>query len=940
MTVVGEAVVAVRPNLSPFKRDVESGISRIKPKPLALKSNAASVAKSLKPVRTALLGIGAAFAGIKVAGFVKDSIGAASDLNESLSKTRVVFGASSKEVEKFARSSATALGISRQAALEATSTFGNLFTAMKIGKPQAADMSQSIVTLASDLASFNNANPADVLESLRAGLVGEVEPLRKFGVNLNQAAIQQKALSLGLVKGKDPLTAAAKAQASYALILEQTKTAQGDFTRTSGGLANQQRILAANVENLKAKLGGILLPVVTSAIKKFNDWLPAIQKVGGELAHFIDTIRNAKDWKARISIVWDKISEAKAALSKALFGQDLFKGQQTIHMPGLIDNLKASFAAIDWSSIGATIATGLSAGLETAKPIASDLGKQIDQGVAAIRARLPELSVLGAEIIANLFVTLTDPQFWLNHWQLAVAVAISAVPIGKFGKVGELLVEALGRPFLKLGVWLGRPFADALGLMVTYARSWAPRLAGALEKAIVFAAGLVKKAAVSLATGAWEAVQKGFAKIPGIIRAALSLAVKIGIVQTAVDAATAAKNFGTKVYNGIADKVKTIGAKVLQFIGQIPGVITSWIGTVLTAASSLGAAIISGIVNGIKASPGAIRDALGGVVDSAISAIKGKLKINSPSLLFSKEVGQPISEGIAHGVRALSGKVSGAVSQAVKDAVLTAKQGLASLASTLSGSINAVLDVKFGNSAASKKLAAAQADQAALELKSQIADLQATIDSGESTEAERTKARADLAVLNAQQAVDAEQTKVDAAKAANERILADLAQALNKGLITQADYAARVKKLLADQGVDYKTAGDSLGLAFADGFITQLNDMLAQAKLIAKAGLPDLNALRSGITDPLAVVKQEISDQRAELTQVKKDARSKDSAGGTKITAAEQKRIDSETNQLKALQQLLAAMQKLGTEPVTVQVTADPNGFLRLTGAQVTAAQR
>jgi hypothetical protein len=182
----------------------------------------------------------------------KDSVAAASDLSETQSKVSVVFGKSSAAVLAFGKTSAVAMGESTQQAEEAAATFGNLFVSMKLGQPKAAQMSTTMVKLASDLASFNNTNPADALEALRAGLVGEVEPLRRYGVNLNDAQLRQEAVALGLEKTtKNVLPPAIRAQAAYALILDQTKTAQGDFQRTSGGLANQQRILSASFEDAR-----------------------------------------------------------------------------------------------------------------------------------------------------------------------------------------------------------------------------------------------------------------------------------------------------------------------------------------------------------------------------------------------------------------------------------------------------------------------------------------------------------------------------------------------------------------------------------------------------------------------------------------------------------------------------------------------------------------
>lgn len=189
------------------------------------------------------------------------AVNVASDIGESQSKVNVVFGKSAAVVEDLGERSAKSLGISKAAALEAAGTFGNLFVSLKLPQAEAAKMSTRMIELAADMASFNNASPEEALEALRSGLVGEAEPLRRFGVNLNDATLRQKALELGLISStKNALDPAVKAQATYALVLEQTKTAQGDFARTSGGLANSQRILKAEFTDLQGELGQKLLP--------------------------------------------------------------------------------------------------------------------------------------------------------------------------------------------------------------------------------------------------------------------------------------------------------------------------------------------------------------------------------------------------------------------------------------------------------------------------------------------------------------------------------------------------------------------------------------------------------------------------------------------------------------------------------------------------------
>jgi hypothetical protein len=91
-------------------------------------------------------------------------------------------------------------------------------------------------------------------------LRGESEPLRRFGVLLSAAAVESKALELGLAKTTKEITDQDKVLARQALILEQTTDQQGDFARTADGAANKQRILAAEVENARAKIGEGLVP--------------------------------------------------------------------------------------------------------------------------------------------------------------------------------------------------------------------------------------------------------------------------------------------------------------------------------------------------------------------------------------------------------------------------------------------------------------------------------------------------------------------------------------------------------------------------------------------------------------------------------------------------------------------------------------------------------
>jgi hypothetical protein len=222
-------------------------------------------------LQLATLGL-TAFAGASLIAF-KKSTDAASNLEEQINKARVVFRGAEEEVIAWSRTTATSIGISQRAALEFAGTFGNMLVPMGFARDEAAKMSMQLVQLAADMASFNNASPEETLEALRAGLAGETEPLRRFGIFLNDARIKQEALNAGLIKGKEELTAAGKAAAIYRIILKDTADAQGDVERTSSSWANTKRRLAAQVEDVAAKIGRLFLPAVESAGNAVSAWL-------------------------------------------------------------------------------------------------------------------------------------------------------------------------------------------------------------------------------------------------------------------------------------------------------------------------------------------------------------------------------------------------------------------------------------------------------------------------------------------------------------------------------------------------------------------------------------------------------------------------------------------------------------------------------------------
>ena len=246
------------------------------------------LAKGLKMGGLAFAALGGA--AVAAARTLGPMIQKAADIEESLSKNKVLFGEASVAVEKWSERTTKSLGISRREALEAVGNFGALTHAMGMSGEEGSKMSMRLVDLAADMASFNNASPEETLTAIAAGLRGENEPLRRFGVLLDAATLKQRAFEKGLIDStKEALTPQTKALAAYSEILAQTEVQQGDFQRTSDGLANQQKLLAATWDDLQASIGEKLRPALTAFVGFLNDEvMPAV-------ARFADdpSVRNA-----------------------------------------------------------------------------------------------------------------------------------------------------------------------------------------------------------------------------------------------------------------------------------------------------------------------------------------------------------------------------------------------------------------------------------------------------------------------------------------------------------------------------------------------------------------------------------------------------------------------------------------------------------------------
>jgi len=283
-----------------------------------------------------------AFAVEKIGELVGDSIRGAVEDAASENRVKLIFGPASEEINKFSANAAKKYGLADDAARSAASGFGLLFRQAKETREEGAKDSIQMVKLAADLAAFAHTDPEQAFTALQRGLAGSTRGLKPFGILIDGAQQKAEALQLGLLKpvkdsakihsaqvavlkdqaayndavtksGKGslaaqeaqaklgaaqetlrksvegtvpPLTAQQKVIANQALILDQTKTQQGQFARSSDKLAQQQRILSASWENAKDTLGRGLMPVATDFVHLINkDVIPAVDDAATWFEH-------------------------------------------------------------------------------------------------------------------------------------------------------------------------------------------------------------------------------------------------------------------------------------------------------------------------------------------------------------------------------------------------------------------------------------------------------------------------------------------------------------------------------------------------------------------------------------------------------------------------------------------------------------------------------
>ena len=250
--------------------------------------------------------------------FGKEAIDAASDLSEVQNVVDATFGDNASVIENWAKNAAKQFGLTETRAKRFTSTMGAMMKSAGLSGDAIVEMSTDLSGLAADMSSFYNMDFDTAFQKIRAGISGETEPLKQLGINMSVANLNAYALKQGLEKTFDQMSQGEQIMLRYQYLMEATADAQGDFARTSDGFANATRVLGANIDILKTKLGTILLPVVNNVVSAINTMLEKLTQ---------EPSRTVLDDFAAIDLkTAEKISAIDSTADKAMALTDVLAG--------------------------------------------------------------------------------------------------------------------------------------------------------------------------------------------------------------------------------------------------------------------------------------------------------------------------------------------------------------------------------------------------------------------------------------------------------------------------------------------------------------------------------------------------------------------------------------------------------------------------------------
>lgn len=427
------------------------------------------------------------------------------------------------------------LGVDPTKAMTYMATIQSLGTSFGLTSDKAYVLSKNLTQLAYDEGSYWNKDVAETFTAMSSAISGEIEPIRRLGIDLTQARLQQELLALGFNKQVSSLSQADKAVLRYIAIMKQTANVQGNLAQTIQSPANQIKILKAQLDMLAKSVGSLLYPALKSilppliaAVQLIREFVEWVAKLMGVKVVFTDFTKSA-DSVGGIGDAMDDTADSTKKAAKAL--KDYTMGFDELN---IIDPTQGSSGSGSGASAGNILGDVDLSGYDMFK---NYVGTSIDEMKQKIKSMLPLIATVAAALAAwkltNLITDIVDAISKMNALKsivLGLGVFTVGVVLEITGIKDAIENGVNGKNFAEivLGALIGTTGAAILGkgiaqFIVTGFGNTA--VGAAIKAAGGSAAGAIIGAAVGgivtgipmFVTGVYDAVENGLNTLNGIL---------------------------------------------------------------------------------------------------------------------------------------------------------------------------------------------------------------------------------------------------------------------------------------------------------------------------------------------------------------------------------------------------------------------------------------
>lgn len=206
---------------------------------------------------------------------------------ENLNLLDVAYKNNTEEAKEFVNTLTEMYGLDESWAYRQVGIFKQLANAMGLSDEAGNRLAKTLTQLAIDTSSLYNIGVDETSQILQSGLAGQTKPVRRLGGDITMSTLQSTLDRNRIQKDISSLNYAEKRLVIVASILQQTRKAQGDWGRTIGSVANQQRIFQQQTERLSRALGNVFLPIIKVILPYLNGFLMALVEIVNWLAKLV-----------------------------------------------------------------------------------------------------------------------------------------------------------------------------------------------------------------------------------------------------------------------------------------------------------------------------------------------------------------------------------------------------------------------------------------------------------------------------------------------------------------------------------------------------------------------------------------------------------------------------------------------------------------------------